>query len=128
MRTSDLLLAPSVTAADGDIEGMPVVVLEAMASALPVIGCEHSGIPEIVAHGSTGLIVPERDPAALAKAMEAMMDPEIRRAMGTAGRLRVETAFARSTLTERWVTLLRAAAQTSEKTGVEDHLSSKSGQ
>lgn len=130
MRTSDLLLAPSVTAADGDIEGMPVVVLEAMASALPVIGCEHSGIPEIVAHGSTGLIVPERDPAALAKAMEAMMDPETRRAMGTAGRLRVETAFARSTLTDRWVTLLRAVArvsrESSEKTPVQAGVSSHS--
>lgn len=66
MAESDILLAPSVTASDGDEEGIPVVIMEAMALGLPVIATRHSGIPELVEDAVTGFLVPERDVDGLA--------------------------------------------------------------
>ncbi len=68
-----VLLAPSVTAKDGDMEGIPVALMEAMARGLPVLTTEHSGIPELVKNGETGLTVPERDAEALARALEKLV-------------------------------------------------------
>jgi colanic acid/amylovoran biosynthesis glycosyltransferase len=61
MQRADILLAPSVTGKDGDKEGIPVVLMEAMAVGLPVISTFHSGIPEIVINNETGLLVREGD-------------------------------------------------------------------
>jgi colanic acid/amylovoran biosynthesis glycosyltransferase len=66
---SHLFLHPSVTGPDGDTEGVPNALLEAMASGLPVVSTWHGGIPEAVQHGETGLLVPEHADAALAEAM-----------------------------------------------------------
>lgn len=107
MREADILVVPSVTADDGDIEGMPVVILEAMATGLPVIGSAHSGIPEVVADGRTGFVVAEGDAAGLAGALDRLRDPELRRAFGEAARAAVEGPYARPRLTERWIALLR---------------------
>ncbi len=93
-RSADLFALPCVTAADGDRDGIPNVILEAMAMELPVVSTEHSGIPEAVEHGVTGALVPQRDPAALADTLAAMLDdPEGRRRMGGNGRRVVETRF-----------------------------------
>jgi colanic acid/amylovoran biosynthesis glycosyltransferase len=67
MEDSDLLLCPSVTSKDGDQEGIPVVLMEAMACGLPVISTFHSGIPELVENDKTGLLVYERDYKTLSK-------------------------------------------------------------
>jgi colanic acid/amylovoran biosynthesis glycosyltransferase len=64
------LLVPSVTAADGDMEGLPVVIMEAMALGVPVIASRHSGIPELVVDGETGWTMAERDAAALAATLK----------------------------------------------------------
>ncbi len=69
MQSMHGFLAPSVTAADGDMEGIPVALMEAMAQGLPVISTRHSGIPELVRDGDTGWCVPERDTEALAAAL-----------------------------------------------------------
>jgi colanic acid/amylovoran biosynthesis glycosyltransferase len=90
---ADVLVAPSVTAADGDMEGLPLVIIEAMATGLPVIGSDHSGIPEVVVDGATGIVVPERDAAALAAALERMRDGAFRKMLGSAARTRVEREF-----------------------------------
>jgi colanic acid/amylovoran biosynthesis glycosyltransferase len=71
MAKCDCLVAPSVTAADGDAEGIPVTLMEAMAMGLPVISTEHAGIPELLTNGVHGRLVPEGDPLALARAIEA---------------------------------------------------------
>jgi colanic acid/amylovoran biosynthesis glycosyltransferase len=65
-RQSDLLLAPSTTAADGDEEGLPNTILEAMSAGLPVVTTNHAAIPEAVQDRVSGFIAPERDPHALA--------------------------------------------------------------
>jgi colanic acid/amylovoran biosynthesis glycosyltransferase len=93
LREADLLLAPSVTAADGDTEGTPVVLLEALASGVPVVATHHAGIPEIVAEGVHGLLAPEGDVPALAEAVRTLLDsPGLARQMGRSGR---EAACAR---------------------------------
>ncbi|MFT8872052.1 MAG: glycosyltransferase [Sporolactobacillus sp.] len=67
---AQIVLAPSVTAADGDMEGIPVQLMEAMAAGKVVIATRHSGIPELIQHGLNGYLVDERDAAALADAVE----------------------------------------------------------
>jgi len=74
---SHFFLHPSVTGPDGDREGVPNAVLEAMATGLPVAATVHGGIPEAVTHGQTGLLVPEHDDEALAGALLTLAaDPD----------------------------------------------------
>jgi glycosyltransferase involved in cell wall biosynthesis len=85
---------PCVTAANGDMDGIPNVILEAMAMELPVVSTRHSGIPEAVDDGISGLLVPQRDVAALADAIERLLgDSVLRRRMGRAGRQIVVSRF-----------------------------------
>lgn len=83
MRSALALCVPSVQAADGDAEGLPTVVIEAMAAGTPVIGTDHAGIGEAIEHERTGFLVPEQDPDALAAALRALLDdPGLRRQLG----------------------------------------------
>lgn len=87
-------------------EGMPNAVLEAMASGLPVVASRIAGNVELVEEGRTGWLVPPEDPAALAKALAAMLaDPEGRRAMGRAGRRAVETGYTWNAVAARYLAL-----------------------
>jgi glycosyltransferase involved in cell wall biosynthesis len=84
----------SVEAKNGDCEGLPVGILEAMGKGLPVVSTRHSGIPEAVIHGETGLLVEEHDIDGMAEAMLFVVDnPEKAKEMGRAGRARVEAYF-----------------------------------
>jgi colanic acid/amylovoran biosynthesis glycosyltransferase len=73
---SHVMVAPSVTAANGDMEGIPVAMMEAMASGLPVVSTIHSGIPELISDGVTGYLVPERDTDALAEKLRFVAEHE----------------------------------------------------
>jgi glycosyltransferase involved in cell wall biosynthesis len=73
VQRSDVLLVPSVTPPDGDKEGLPQTLVEAMAAGLPVVATRHAGIPELVRHEATGLLVDERDAVGLADAIERLM-------------------------------------------------------
>ena len=86
-------LTPSVTA-DGDRDGVPNVVVEAMACGLPVVTTDAGGIAEAVRHGVTGLVAAPRDVRMLARHLaELVDDPVRRRALGNAGRRTVEEHF-----------------------------------
>jgi colanic acid/amylovoran biosynthesis glycosyltransferase len=88
---SDIMLAPSVTAIDGDSEGTPVAILEAQASRIPVISTKHAGIPEIVQDSITGYLVGERDVDAIAQHIRDLArNAHQRERMGDAGRRFVE--------------------------------------
>jgi glycosyltransferase involved in cell wall biosynthesis len=83
------------------VEGLPVTVLEAMAHGRPVVATSVGGTAELVADGETGLLVPPRDPEALAAALERMLDPEARASLGAAGRKRVAERFSERAMTRR---------------------------
>lgn len=86
-----IVAVPSVIARNGDCEGLPSVIYEAAALATPVVATRHSGIPEAVRHGETGLLVPERDAPALAQAiLELAHSPEARARFGAAARAHAE--------------------------------------
>lgn len=90
--------APCVHAADGDRDGLPTVLLEAMALGTPCVSTPVTGIPEAVEHGVTGLLVPERDAFALADAIVTLVqDAALRVRLAVAARRRVEEAFDRRT-------------------------------
>ncbi|MGE3315794.1 MAG: glycosyltransferase [Planctomycetaceae bacterium] len=90
----DVLAAPSVPTEDGRREGIPVVLMEAMASELPVVASRLSGIPELVDDGVSGLLTTPRDASAIADALEQLSrDPELRRELGKAGRVKVLSEF-----------------------------------
>jgi colanic acid/amylovoran biosynthesis glycosyltransferase len=94
LQGADVVAAPSVPSSDGRREGIPVVLMEAMASGVPVVASRLSGIPELVKDGRTGLLVPPRDAQALADALERMYrDPALRRRLGGAGRQKVVQEF-----------------------------------
>ncbi|HMG47950.1 MAG TPA: glycosyltransferase [Allosphingosinicella sp.] len=102
MRRAAVLAAPSLTAADGDAEGLPNVVVEAAASGLPAVATRHSGIPEAVDEGVTGLLVAEGDAAALAARLGELLGAEMRRReMGAAARRLAEVRFDRARLRQR---------------------------
>jgi glycosyltransferase involved in cell wall biosynthesis len=84
---ADLLALPCVVAADGDRDSMPVVVKEALAMEIPVVGSDEVGMPEMV-RDEWGRLVPPRDAAALASAIEELLalPPQERAAMGRRGR------------------------------------------
>lgn len=75
-------------------EGLPNVIMEAMASSLPVISTHVGGVPEIVQDGITGLLVPPENPSEIASAvMRLLRDPFLARKMGSSGRIRIEKNF-----------------------------------
>jgi colanic acid/amylovoran biosynthesis glycosyltransferase len=89
-----IFVLPSVTAADGDMEGIPVSIMEAMAMGIAVISTHHSGIPELVSNGESGLLINEGDSDALSNAMEQLiMNPRLIETMGAQGRRIVEEHF-----------------------------------
>lgn len=94
MQSATVFVLPSVVAADGDRDGIPNVILEAMGMELPVVATRHSGIPEAVIDGVTGVLVDVGDPAGLARAIGWVLDDADGAArMGTNGRALVATRF-----------------------------------
>jgi colanic acid/amylovoran biosynthesis glycosyltransferase len=106
MGASDIFLLPSVTDAKGDQEGIPVVLMEAMACGLPVLSTWHSGIPELVRDGEHGYLVAERDIDALAaRLLTLLADPDLGRRMGEHGRRTVQEHFHSERQNERLIKL-----------------------
>jgi len=89
--SGELFVMPSVRDPAGNVDGLPIVVLEAMAAGKPVVATDVSGMPLAVTDGESGCLVPERDARALADAVtELLAEPDRARRLGEAGRRRVE--------------------------------------
>ncbi|HET6796254.1 MAG TPA: glycosyltransferase [Gemmatimonadales bacterium] len=107
-------IAALLAAADGFVlssawEGMPNVVMEALAAARPVVATSVGGVPELVQPDVSGWLAPPRNPGALSQAMDRLMalPPEQRREMGLAGHRHVAAHYALETMAQRWMTLYR---------------------
>jgi len=108
LNDADLFLLPSVTGADGDMEGIPVALMEAMAVGIPVVSTVHSGIPELIDNEDSGWLVPENDAHALADKLarvaslsEAQLVPVRQRA-----RQKVEKEFNQQIIDRKLASLL----------------------
>lgn len=101
---SDLIVVPSIVDQYGETEGMPAVVLEAMASARPVVGTDVSGIPDVVKHGYNGVLVEPKNPRRIALGIIDLLGSEKLEAMGEAAR---ETAknYSWSSVAAKYVAL-----------------------
>jgi glycosyltransferase involved in cell wall biosynthesis len=94
LRVADIFALASVTDRQGASDVFPTVIIEAMAAARPVVSTRLAGIPELVAHGETGLLVASGDTSALVQALEELIrDPGLRSCYGRAGRARIEQHF-----------------------------------
>jgi glycosyltransferase involved in cell wall biosynthesis len=93
-RRAAIFALPCIIAQDGNRDGLPTVLLEAMATGLPVVSTDVTGVPEIVDAEVNGLIVPQSDPTALADALARLLqNPELREQLALAARRKVEQAF-----------------------------------
>ncbi|MBC7286582.1 MAG: glycosyltransferase family 4 protein [Armatimonadetes bacterium] len=91
---ADLFVLASVQAPDGDNEGVPNVLVEALAMEVPVVATRSGGIPELIQHEVTGLLAEPGNPVDLARNMERLLsDRALREAVATTGRLKVEREY-----------------------------------
>jgi glycosyltransferase involved in cell wall biosynthesis len=94
MRSAAVLAMPCIISPDGDRDGLPNVIQEALALGTPVISTDVTGIPEVIRNGETGLQVPQRDPTALANALDLLLsDPDLRVRLARQGRDLIEAEF-----------------------------------
>ena len=99
----------SSTSRDGDMEGIPVVLMEAQACGMPVVSTLHSGIPEVVLDGESGVLVPEGDVDALTERLQYLVEhPELWPEMGRRGRKLVEQKYDIKMLNSRLVRIYEA--------------------
>ena len=102
-RAADVFVLPAVHDGKGNVDGLPNVILEAMASGLPVVATRISGIPLAVEDGRTGRLVPERDGPALLEALrELLAAPEAARRLGEQGRNKAESELTWDAVAERY--------------------------
>lgn len=92
-RWSDVVVVPSVVDRSGDRDGLPNVVLEALASGRAVVGTRVGAIASVLVDRVNGLLVEPGDPVGLARALASVADPDVRRALGQAGRQTVRAAY-----------------------------------
>jgi glycosyltransferase involved in cell wall biosynthesis len=94
MYAAAVLAMPCIVGKDGDRDGLPNVIQEALALGTPVVTTDVTGIPEVVRDGQTGLQVPQRDPPALAAALDRLLaDPDLRVRLAAGGRRLIEAEF-----------------------------------
>src|SRR5438552_11855702 len=110
LQTADLFTLASTTDAQGATDVFPTVILEAMASARPVVSTRLAGIPELVLDGDTGILVSPGDASALTEALQRLLyDREVRLRYGHAGRARIEQHFQIENTVAPLLKLLEAA-------------------
>jgi glycosyltransferase involved in cell wall biosynthesis len=110
MHEAEVFVVPSVPAASGDQDGVPIVLLDAMAAGCTIVGSRLAGIDEVVEDGRSGVLVPPGDAAALAEAIDTVLSDEtMRSALGRAASLRAED-YDVDAVGAQFVELIRSAA------------------
>lgn len=112
MLEHDILMAPSVVSAQGDRESGLIVVKEASATGMPVIGTLHGGIPEIIDHEETGFLAQERNSDELSNYLRELLSSfDLRKKMGSAARAKMEreynTVIQNATLEDHFMSLMK---------------------
>jgi glycosyltransferase involved in cell wall biosynthesis len=94
LERADIFALPCITARDGDVDGIPVVLMESMAYEIATVSTTVSGIPELIEHEQSGLLVPEQDSLALADALQHLIaDAQFRTKVGKNGRQKILLEF-----------------------------------
>ena len=102
--SSDIFVLPSVLDSQGNTEGLGVVLLEAMACKLPVIGSDIGGIPDIIQDGETGLLVPEKDVTGLSRSIINLIeDEELRERIARTGYFNIKGRFSWEKIAEKYL-------------------------
>ncbi len=108
---SHVFVLPSVTAKNGDVEGIPVALMEAMAAGLTAVSSYHSGIPELIEDGKTGFLAAERDVEALARRLRFIAEnPDECERISLAARRKVEAEFDMERLDDEFAAILSRIA------------------
>lgn len=104
---ADVVAVPSVTTSYGDVEGLPVVVMEAMAAGKPVIGTDVGGISDAIENEKTGLLIPERSPEIIASALRRLYgDEEFRETLAKNAAEKAKALYSWSTISEKFDSIL----------------------
>jgi glycosyltransferase involved in cell wall biosynthesis len=112
LAAADVAVVPSVRDASGNVDGLPNVVMEALASGTPLVATTAGGIPAVVRDGATGLLVPERDSECLAQALGRLLEnAELRGRIGSDAREAVIRFGSWERVAERFEFAYRAARQ-----------------
>lgn len=106
---ADVFCCPSVIASDGDRDGLPNVLVEALSTGLPAVGSSLSGIPEAIEHGVNGMLVAPDDPVLLAETLARLRDPHLRAGMGAAAARHIRERFQQHRWLDRLEDILLAA-------------------
>jgi glycosyltransferase involved in cell wall biosynthesis len=109
---ADVLVVPSILDQAGNVDGLPNVVLEAMAAGCAIVASNVAGIPQVILDGRTGLLVPEQDPPALAAAICRLLEDEaMRRRLGEGARAAAVDSLSWQAIAERTAGVLQASAR-----------------
>jgi len=109
-RAADVLVVPSVRDSAGNVDGLPNVIMEGMGSGLPIVASRIAGIPDVLTDGENGVLVPEKDPGALAAALRRMADDQgSRKALGDAARRSVEERLSWEQISGRYLQAMKRA-------------------
>lgn len=105
---ADMVVVPSVRDAAGNVDGLPNVVLEGMAAGKPIVATHIAGFPDVIRAGESGLLVPEKDSAALAAAVvQLARDPELRAQMGRRGQARIHHELTWERVAQKFVAIYK---------------------
>lgn len=112
--SADIFCAPSIIASDGDVDGVPTVLLEAEASGLPIVGTKVGGIPEVIVHNENGFLVEEKDENELSQCLKVLVeDKSIRMKMAEKSRIIAEK-FSWSVVGEAYARVITDIVQARE--------------
>ena len=116
-KTANVFTLPAIVDSKGDTEGLGVVLIEAMELGLPVVASDVGGIPDVVVDGESGILVPEKDPQALANAYKRLeSDPALVQQLLEGSRRRIAECFTWDGIVARQIETYNRVAGTAKKT------------